>query len=363
MMIKEIGSTFFLAPHSTDSYPKKSLKQPDILKAGESYVSTCRSAIGLCLDQLGTERKVALLPSFTCESVLHPFLKRGYEVYPYPIGRDLKIHWEQFKSVIDEIKPGVILTHPYFGFNTTEELRTHIAELRINDEIIFIEDITQSMFSAFKPLPTNYHVGSIRKWMPVPDGAFTTAPFHSFEEDTELVEAKIKALMEKGEYILNGKGDKEIFRKDFAKAENILGSRGKAYSMSSVAREIFAHTDIEGLKYCRWMNYQYLLDHVINDSVLSNRIEVIQKDLTGNVCPFHFSVYVKEGRRELQQYLSKNDIYATVIWGCPTEFEALINEDARYIYDHILCFHVDQRYNIDDMKRIVDTLSDYYKEN
>lgn len=362
-MINEIGSTFFLVPRSTNSYPKKSLRQPNILKAGESYVSTCRNAIGLCLDKLGVERKIALLPSFTCESVLYPFLKRGYMVYPYPIGRNLKINWEQFKSVIDEIRPSVILTHPYFGFNTTEELRTHINELRDNDRINFIEDMTQSMFSGFKPLPTNYHVGSIRKWMPVPDGAFTTAPFHCNEEDTELAEAKIKALTEKGDYILNGKGDKEAFRKDFDIAERILDSREKAYSMSSVAREIFAHTDIEGLKNSRWINYQYLLEHVINDSDLSNRIEVIQQDLTGDVCPFHFSVYIKEGRRALQQYLASKDIYATVIWGCPAEFEALINEDARYIYDHILCFHVDQRYNIDDMKCIVNTLSDYYKEN
>ena len=362
-MTKEIGSTYYLAPHFTDSFPKKSIRQPNILKAGESYVSTCRSAIGLCLDKLCVERKVALLPSFTCESVLHPFLKRGYEVYPYPIGRDLKINWEQFKSVIDKIRPNVILTHSYFGFNTTEELGNYITELRINDQIIFIEDMTQSMFSGFKPLPTNYHVGSIRKWLPVPDGAFTTAPFHSNEEDIELVEAKIKALTEKGDYILNGMGDKESFRKDFTIAERILDSREKAYSMSSVACEMFVHTNIEGLKDSRWMNYQYLLDHVINDCDLSNRIEVIQQSLTGDVCPFHFSVYVKEGRRELQQYLAKNDIYATVIWGCPTEFEALINEDARYIYDHILCFHVDQRYNVDDMKRIVNTLSDYYKDN
>ena len=362
-MTKEIGSTYYLTPHSTDSFPKKSLRRPNILNTDESYVSTCRSAIGICLDKLCVERKVALLPSFTCESVLHPFLKRGYEVYPYPIGRDLKIDWEQFKSVIDEIGPSVILTHPYFGFDTTEELRNHITEIRVNDNIIFIEDMTQSMFSGFKPLPTNYHVGSIRKWMPVPDGAFTTAPFYSNEEDTELVDAKIKALAEKGEYILNGKGDKEAFRKDFATAERILDSREKAYSMSSVACEIFAHTDIEGLKDCRWKNYQYLLNHVINDTTLSDKIDVIQKELNGDVCPFHFSVYVKNGRRELQQYLAKNDIYATVIWGCPAEFAALINEDSRYIYDHILCFHVDQRYNIDDMKRIVNSLKDYYKEN
>lgn len=362
-MTKEIGSTYYLAPHTTDSFPKKSSRRPDILKVQESYVSTCRSAIGLCLDELSVKRKVALLPSFTCESVLHPFLKRGYEVFPYPIGRDLKIHWEQFKSVVNDKMPEVILTHPYFGFNTTEDLSNHISELRTNEKIILIEDMTQSMFSGFKTLPANYHVGSIRKWMPVPDGAFTTAPFYTYEEDVELVEAKIKALTEKGDYILNGKGNKESFRKDFSIAEGILDSRDKAYSMSSTAREIFAHTDIGKLTDIRRMNYQYLLNHILDDSILYRRLAIILDELSYEVCPFHFPVYVREGRSELQQYLAKNDIYATVIWGCPKEFEALINEEARFIYDHILCFHVDQRYNIGDMKRILTTLSEYYKEN
>ena len=362
-MNKEIGSTYYLNPSDTFDLSIKSIRRPEILKVNESYVSTCRSAIGICLDSLEDRRKIALLPSFTCESVLRPFLKRGYEVYPYPIGRDLKLYWGQFKSVVEQIRPSVILTHPYFGFNTTEELRNHIAELRVDGRIGFIEDMTQSMFSSFKPLPTNYHVGSIRKWMAVPDGAFTTAPFNRNEEDIELVKAKIKAFTEKGEYILNGKGDKGTFQKEFATAESILDAREEEYAMSSMARDIFAHTDIEELKKSRWMNYKYLLNHFINDTSLSNRIDVIQKELSGDVCPFHFSVFVKERRRELQQYLAKNDIYATVIWGCPSEFESLINEDARYIYDHILCFHVDQRYNIGDMSRIVNTLREYNNEN
>lgn len=361
-MTKEIGSTYYLAPHITDSFPKKSLKSPNILKAHESYVSTCRSAIGLCLDKICVEKKVALLPSFTCESVLSPFLKHGYEIYPYPIGLDLNIYWEQFKPIMDKVKPSVILTHPYFGFNTTEQLRNHIGKLRKDENIIFIEDMTQSMFSGFKPLPTNYHVGSIRKWMPIPDGAFTTAPFYGSEEDTELTDAKLKALKEKGEWIINGKGNKEVFRMSFKIAEGILDSREKTYSMSSVSREIFAHSDVGDLKNKRWMNYRYLLNQVIKDSVLLSNLNVIQSELSSNVCPFHFSVYVKEGRKELQQYLADNDIYATVIWRCPKEFETLINNDAHYIYNHILCFHVDQRYNMDDMKRIIDTLKEYYKK-
>lgn len=360
-MQKEIGSTFWLHPSALELLQGRSLKCPNILNIQESYVSTCRSAIGLCLDVLCVERKVALLPAFTCESVLGPFLKRGYKVFPYSIRCDLTTSWEQFKTEVDKVKPCVILTHPYFGFNTTEELRSHIEELRINDGILFIEDMTQSMFSDFLPLPSNFHVGSIRKWMPVPDGAFTTVSFHGSEEDNELVAAKMTALTEKGDFLLNGKGSKEQFRKDFGIAEAILDSRENVFAMSSVSRKIFDATDLDMVKESRWMNYSYLLNHLLNDINIYDKLEVVFRELPGGICPFHFPVFVKDGRKELQQYLANNDIYATVIWKCPNEFENTINEDAQYVYDHILCFHVDQRYNIDDMKRIVNTLDEYYK--
>lgn len=358
-MIKEIGSTYFLDPAVVDTLPKKSLKQPDILHADERYVSTCRSAIGLCLDTLSDARKVALLPAFTCESVLGPFLKRGYEVYPYPIGRDFHIHWESFSQKVEEVKPSVILTHPYFGFNSTKELRERVAELR-ESGIIMIEDMTQSMFSSFEPLPTNFHVGSIRKWMPVPDGAFTTSPANCTDEDTELANAKLKAFSEKGDYLLHGNGEKAEFRKNFGIAEGILDSREHAYSMSSASREIFASINIDRMKKTRWNNYFHLDYTISHNPILSANLQVVFSNPARDVCPFHFTVMVKEGRRELQQHLASNDIYATVIWGCPEEFEQLIDEDARFIYEHVLCFHVDQRYDEHDMDRIINVLNDFF---
>ena len=78
------------------------------------------------------------------------------------------------------------------------------------------------------------------------------------------------------------------------------------------------------------------------------------------MCPFYFPILVKEGRSELQQFLAKNDIYATIIWKCPQIYEGKIDVSAQYIYDHILCLHVDQRYNLDDMNLIMMTLVDFY---
>lgn len=360
LLQKEIGSTYWLDPKAIEGLPVKSFKRPDILGVGESYVSSCRTGIGLVLDELHANNKIALLPSFTCESVLDPFLKRGYEVHPYRIDKSLDINPNNFVEDIKKYNPSVVLIHPYFGFDTTNAIRDIIQPLR-QDGIIFIEDMTQSMFSSFKPLKVNYYVGSIRKWMPIPDGAFTTAINRNTEEDEELVDAKLKALTEKGEWIVNEMGSKKQFRQDFVKAERILDSRTKAFSMSSVSREIYDRTDIAKLRQQRYDNYFHLQHFLGSDASLRKNLEPILVMENDKVCPFHYCVYVKEGRKELQQYLADKDIYATVIWACPKEFESEIDETGRYIYEHILCFHVDQRYSEMDMERIIKELKDYYK--
>lgn len=356
----EIGSTYWLDPTMLEDFPKKSLNNPG-LNERFSYVSTCRSAIGITLDMFPDTAKIALLPAFTCESVLVSFLDRGYEVYPYPIRKDLTIDWEYFQEAVAIRKPSVVLVHSYFGFDTIGELRPHVQELR-NDGIIIIEDQTQTMFSKNPLAGANYYVGSIRKWMPVPDGAFVSAPIHCTEEDEELACAKVKALTAKGNWMLNEVGTKQEFQSYFRTAEGILDSRKKPYLMSSVAREIYASTDIENVRKIRRSNCQMLLSGILVSRMLSANLILPVKEIGAEECPFHLPVLVKEGRKELQQYLAAKDIYATVIWGCPEEYKETIDEDSKYVYDHILCFHVDQRYDETDMNRILNVLKEYYKK-
>lgn len=58
---------------------------------------------------------------------------------------------------------------------------------------------------------------------------------------------------------------------------------------------------------------------------------------------------VKHNRRELQQFLAQNGVYATIIWQCPDEFVNKLNMESKWIYDTILCVPCDQRYTVDDM--------------
>jgi dTDP-4-amino-4,6-dideoxygalactose transaminase len=360
-MIKEIGSTYWLSQEEIDAIPSTYVGRPCIDKA-KSYVSTCRSAIGLILDEIDASNKIALLPAFTCESVLYSFLRRGYKVYPYQIERNLNVNWTDFNSSINEYHPSVILVHSYFGFNTLEALNDKISGIQ-SSNIYVIEDCTQSMFSGFTLPNANFYTGSIRKWMPIPDGAFVSVSYNDIEEDTELCVAKMKALKNKGNWIMRGIGRKSDFRNDFSKAENILNSRNRTYAMSSLSKAIFSSIDIEALKQIRRENYNLLASSISSNKELNSHLILPLPTSADSTCPFHLPVLVKERRKELQNYLASNDIFATVIWACPEEFEKMINENVKYIYDHILCFHVDQRYDCHDMMRIIDTLKNYYNDN
>lgn len=357
--MKEIGSNFWLDSDSLKALQNGSLNDPELFDKGYSYLSTCRSAIGIALDSICVKRKVALLPAFTCESVVTPFLIRGFAVFPFSVGINLDIQWELFYEKVKEVQPSVILLHPYFGFNTIKELVPHFRELR-DQGVVIIDDLTQGMFSIDRSSEADFYVGSIRKWLPIPDGAFISVPVTIDKEDNDLVEAKVHCMVEKGKWIREGIGDKELIRKHFAEAEAILDSREEVFRMTSVSSALLSQFDIERMSVTRQKNYTYLEQKIWRNEILSDSLIRVLPNISEGVCPFYFPILVKNGRKELQQYLADNRIYATIIWKCPSVLEGVIDATAQYVYDHILCIPIDQRYAEDDMSRIVEALIVYY---
>jgi len=355
-MIKEIGSTFWLTQKEYHkALQKKQVPYPNIRNLSGSFISSCRSGIRLAIQDCSIKNKVALVPAFTCESVLVPFQKEGFQVFPYPITQHLNIDVDNFISCVKRINPSIILIHRYFGFNTFTKAIEIVRYLQ-EKGIIVIEDLTQTMFSSYELPKCDYRVGSIRKWLPIPDGAFVSMDVKNLSEDYDLVVAKTKALIRKGQYMEHQIGDRSLFMNDFKEAECLLDSREKVYAMSKLSLSIFNDTDIEGMKQRRWDNYKYLAKGLSRFSDL----EVIFPIITEDITPFQLPVLVKKNRKEFQQYLVKNQIFATIIWGCPKEFENLIDENVKFIYNHIICFHCDQRYDLQDMKRIECVVKDFY---
>lgn len=349
-----IGSDYWITENEVETAKNASLR---LLPEEAIYFSSCRGALQTILKDVNVKNKVALLPAFTCHAVLEPFVQSGFKVLPYHLNKNLTADWDAVKKLVADYNVGVLLVHSYFGFDTLKGCEDTITLLKQN-EVIIIEDMTQRVYSGFKATDADYHVGSLRKWLPIPDGGYLMGlkGEQPETEDKDLVDVRMKAMYQKAEY-MDGNRDDDDFRYLFAESEDIIDSRTDPFKMSEVAKNIYSATEIKNASEIRMRNFK-----ILENGLAKFPFNIPVKIETGVEVPFLMPLLVTERRKELQAHLAKNNIYATVIWGCPSEFKDILDENDKYIYNSILCLACDQRYNEDDMKHIINTIDKFYKQ-
>lgn len=362
-MLSEIGSNFWLNPN--DVFEERPLGTPAQFNSeGNDYtwLSTGRSAIQFVINTIeGINpkiKKVAVLPSFTCDTVFEPFLKSGYEVYYYPVERDLRTTSDAILETVIKHDASVVLFHRYFGFDTLDGQVDRMCEALRELGKYTIEDCTQCLYSDISRADSDYTVGSIRKWTGTPDGGFAVCRKGAFSEkpqrpDSDLEEAKIKASYAKYHYLFEHKGDKGEMLAMYRAAEDILDNQENIYSISEMSAKVQANLNVNELKSKRRANFE-LLSNNLKQFV----IPVFTIDY--NEVPLYFPVLVDD-RGALQKHLVTNAIYAPVVWPKDDKQPRQCDE-AENAYEHLLCIPIDQRYGTDDMERIVEVINDFYKK-
>jgi dTDP-4-amino-4,6-dideoxygalactose transaminase len=360
-MFKEIGSNFWLAPAELETQAPGDFSRRYVQQAEHTvYTSSGRGAISLVLEQIAQDRRVALLPLYTCESVIMPFLKKNYEIQFYDLGTDLSTTEHAFMSALENADPGVVLVHAYFGSDTLRCLRPLYSRLRKRG-IVVVEDITHSLFSDYSKTGADYYVASLRKWFALPDGGVAISPekpIHAgmLAVHEELVRVNLKAIAMKNEYVGSLEGQLKVeYRKLFYATEEMLNNDCGVYAMSEVSHSILSRTDYSRLAVARRDNFKYLLAHLKKSSMLTP----VFRNLPDGVVPLYFPVYLPGNRDKLRAFLAENEIYAPVHWPVPAECSGQLTESARYVYDRILSIPCDQRYGQTDMERIVAELDRY----
>ncbi len=358
-MIKEIGSSFYL-----EKYMEKDASETFIPLNGlcqfTEYYSSCRDSIRMVLKKEKVCKGLALVPPFTCHAVIQPFIEHGMNVLPYIIDEDFRIDIQKTLDAICINDLTVFIFHPYFGFN--DQNSTILDNILKDKGVLTIKDRTQNMFSESVCDEADYVVGSIRKWLEVPDGGFLTTnigPLQNYSEEyRDLVDLSLFAMKKKYRYLRFAEGTDFEYRNAFSKYEDMLDDNQKIYRISKESISICGNYDWDNLNKRRRTNYQVLASGL-------NKIEQLYMpfpSLLEGVVPFMFPVLVNKDRKELQSYLAQKKIFATAIWRCPDILMNQISESERKIYQQILCFAVDQRYSTSDMERIVESIIEYYKE-
>lgn len=364
-MRKEIGSSFELSDKIDLENIDVNINNEYFDLKGKDFVllSSGRTAISLILKTiLSTNykgKKIAFVPSFTCDSVIEPFIDNNFKVETYCIDDNLDINFIKFKEKFIKVNPDLVLIHSYFGFNTSRNINKIIDFLK-DKQVVVIEDVTQNLYSESTWVSSDYKIASLRKWLPLTNGAFAFSKNKKFDYkiasyNKKLDKVKLEASIEKYKYLNNDKGDKEKYLKLFLEAEDILNNDKLIRSMSPISKYIQYTSDINELRNKRIENYNYLNNNIINII----EIKKLTPLATKSEIPLYFAMLV-EDRNGLQNYLRQNNVYAPIIWPFP-KIKIDICETTKRLYNNILCIPCDQRYDLEDMERILGLIKEFYK--
>ena len=360
MIEKEIGSNFY---EIIDSSSKRMEDSKKI-----KFLDSGRSAISIILEQMNCKGMKVLLPIYTCESVIKPFVSRGCEIRYYKVDENLEPVKEEFKEILQEYNPKLLYVHSYFGFDTLKKIQHEINEFCKKDTLI-IEDITHSMFSKVERINADFYLGSLRKWCSLPDGGVIEMASERanallngkniFEENTSFLETRLRAQMQKQMYF-NGRsqGKDKDFIQLFDKSEEILDQQENIYTMSNYSRERIESIEWDVLNKRRSENYRYLVEKLSKIP----EIKIIFPNMSQDVVPLYCPIYVKKARNELRVFARKRNVMLPVIWPIPPEVEKILGDGSRWIYEHILAIPCDQRYTRTDMKKIISTMKLFFEE-
>ena len=358
-MNKEIGSEFWLT-----KVPIKHMgSSPEWINVWGNNILTSsgRGAISLMLKQLKDKviSKTVLLPVYTCESVIMPFIKGGYTCCFYDIDYDLKPNTESMKKYVKS-DIGIFLHMGYFGFSTNDNLHGCISYLKKKGTII-VEDVTHTLFSQYERYTENdYYIASLRKWIGVPSGGFLASKDNDvqccLDEQSVFSSIREEALLLKGDYIKSNNQElKQKFLSIFNKAENILYDDLKPYTIDDTSNSIINEVDIRELIIKRKENFIFLLK-ALEDT---EGIEPVFSKISDNICPLFFPVYLGKERERFRKFLIDESIYCPVHWLIPEQMNISNYSLSKKIYDSILSIPCDQRYDVEDMKRIVSVINNY----
>lgn len=357
-MVKEIGSEFWI---SNNNLVEDNKEMPSWLSRFGNVVLTSsgRGALSLLLEQVKPRVKTVLLPSYICDSVILPFEIAGYELTYYDVDRYLKpIDIE----MINNSNAGIFLHMGYFGFSSNEILSGLISSLK-SKSVITIEDVTHTLFSQQnKSIESDFIIGSIRKWFGIPSGGFLASDkimkFDLIDANVDFINTRRSSLNQKFEYMSSGNESiKSTYLSGFNRAEHILDEDIRPYKIDHESEVIIKNLDNKELQSARQRNYDFLLKHLKD----VDGIEVIFNDIEKDVTPIFFPIYVKNNRDELRRKLIENEIYCPVHWPIPKQVNGHLNNTTKNIYDSILSIPCDQRYQIEDMRRIISGIVSFFK--
>lgn len=334
--MKEIGSEFALEPLGRKRNP---------LPGGVTFTLSGRTALGVALRDMGAHSGKALLPDWCCASMVEPFRAAGLTVEFYVVDSG------EVPDIPDDCT--ALLRCGYFGYadswnwDTPEDFRRRGG--------VVIEDVTHSLFGAAPCHEgSDYLVSSLRKWGPLLCGGLCVKREGGLRAELtqppcDFLDMRREAMALKAAYLREGDPlQKERFRALFTQSNEWLSQNWRGMAMDGRSLDMLSRWNVGELRRRRRENARFL-HAALEGSELARPLYTLRE----GDCPLFVPVRVMGGRRDgLQRRLIDRGIYCPVHWPRPT------GDCRSERYDTGLSLVCDQRYDLEDMTRIIEVIED-----
>lgn len=311
-MKKEIGGYLELECASNPQYHKNAV----LLNSGRNALRYIIKALGI---------KKLHTPYYTCPVIWESIQEENCEIIPYDIDNN-------FMPTKDFNSNDFILYNNFFGIcgkNVTE------LEKKYPNLII---DNAQSFYSPKKGTGCIY---SPRKFFGLPDGGLALCDAKYNDTLQDFVSYNICSHLLKRYDLGSTAGYKDFQENDaFLKNQPVC-------NMSKLTRALMGNIEYERIKEKRLQNFTFLHSELKD----KNKINI---SLDATDVPMVYPFYTED--KTLRNYLIENKIFVARYWPIQEGCDCMTSKNAQTMADCIIPIPTDQRYNIQDMKRILEVL-------
>lgn len=280
-----------------------------------------------CLEYILRCRKYSKIyvPYYTCDSAVEPIVKLGipYEFY----------HIDKNYHIVDDVvlsNNEALMYTNYWGLQSEYCLDL---SRRYGKQLIL--DYTQAFFA--KPISGVDTFYSCRKFFGVPDGGYLyTDAQADFMIEQDISYTRMDSLIKRIDL------SPEVGYEDFRKCSEEFHSLPIRY-MSQFTKRMMSSIDYRSVAQKRRGNYEYLR------SVLGG------KTLRNDEVPMIFPYMVSNDGQTVRTYLIQNKVFVAKYW---PNVEKWTGKDAieTWMANNIIPLPIDQRYNMQDMDRILEII-------
>lgn len=266
------------------------------------------------------------IPYFLCESISIMLDKNKYKYEYYFINKKFepiftkKLNNDEYLYIVN-----------YYGQISNEK----ISEYKIKYKNIIVDNVQAFFQKSVEGVDTIY---SCRKFFGVPDGAYLSTDKRLDKKlEIDKSSSRMKHLL--GRY----EGEASEYYSDFKNNDKSFKELDLKY-MSNLTHNILGAIDYNLVIEKRNENFRYL-----NESLKDiNKLE-ISEEING---PYCYPLYLENGMK-IKKELAEKNIYIPTLWPNVLEMTNSIEKDYA---ENILPIPCDQRYKINDMKKIIKNL-------